>query len=151
MELFSFQATNASGKFDYDGLAPGEYSVEASADGLASSGTDKVRIRAGETSSVTVTLEAGTVLLVSLKDKSGQDLRCQVSVVDEQGREVNGMLSLEALIERAMIGTDDDVQRVGPLPPGRYTVSATAADGRTVNRKTRLDGRETKRLTLRLK
>lgn len=151
VELFSFQATNASGKFDFDGLAPGDYTVEARAEGQASSGTDAVQVRAGETSNVTVSLAPGTLLLVSLVDRSGKDVRCQVSVRDERGREVNGMLSLEALIERATLGADDDVQRVGPLAPGRYVIVATAADGRTADRKVRLDGRDEKKLRLRLK
>ncbi|MEL6903878.1 MAG: carboxypeptidase regulatory-like domain-containing protein [Planctomycetota bacterium] len=151
VELFSFQATNASGKFDYDGLAPGNYTITARADGQASTGTDTVRVRSGETTEATVTVDSGTTLVVSLSDKSGANVQSQVSVRDERGREMNGMLSLEALMERATGGAEDSAQRIGPLPPGRYTVEATAADGRTAKRRVRLDGQAQKKLRLRLK
>ncbi|MEL6431860.1 MAG: hypothetical protein AAFR54_22020, partial [Planctomycetota bacterium] len=132
-------------------LAPGNYTITARADGQASTGTDTVRVRSGETTEATVTVDSGTTLVVSLSDKSGANVQSQVSVRDERGREMNGMLSLEALMERATGGAEDSAQRIGPLPPGRYTVEATAADGRTAKRRVRLDGQAQKKLRLRLK
>ena len=151
LELFAFQATNASGAFEYDGLAPGDYTISARAEGMASSPAAPVRVRSGEVSEATVTVDAGTTLLVSLTDKSGAELRSRVSVVDENGHEVNGMLSLDELMARVSGGVDGKVQRVGPLPPGRYKVSTTTEDGRTAKRTVRLSGDPEKKVRLRLK
>lgn len=151
LELFSFQATSASGAFEYDGLAPGEYTITARAEGLASSIDTAVRIQSGEVTETTVAVGAGTMLLVSLTDKSGADIRSRVSVLDEHGHEVNGMLSISALMARVSSGVDGKVQRIGPLPPGAYQVRAIAEDGRSASRRARLGGKPEKKLKLRLK
>lgn len=150
LELLSFQATNATGRFEYGGLAPGDYTVTARTDSLASTSGERIRIRSGETTETTVTMDAGTVLIVTLADKSGEDIRCRVSVTDEDGREMNGMLGLSELMERATRGIVGTEQRIGPLPRGRYEVRAFAEDGRTASRAVRLFGRETKKFRLRL-
>jgi len=41
-------------------------------------------------------------------------------------------------------------QRVGPLPDGRYKVTATHADGRTKSRSVRLSGQGERKVKLRL-
>ncbi len=151
LELFSFQATNASGAFEYDGLAPGEYTITARAEGMSSSSGTTVRIRSGEVTETTVAVASGTILLVSLTDKTGADIRSRVSVLDEQGNEVNGMLSLQELMGRISSGFDGKEQRVGPLPPGLYQVRAFAEDGRSATRRARLTGKAEKKLKLRLK
>lgn len=151
LELFSFQTTSASGSFEYDGLAPGEYTITARAEGLASNIDTAVRIQSGEVTEATVAVGAGTMLLVSLTDKSGADIRSRVSVLDEHGHEVNGMLSISELMARVSGGVDGKVQRVGPLPPGAYQVRAFAEDGRSASRRARLGGKPEKNLKLRLK
>ena len=151
LELFSFQATNASGAFEYEGLAPGEYTLTARAKGLSSSTDAAFRISSGEVTEKAVTVDAGTTLLVSLKDKSGADVRSRVSVLDEHGHEVNGMLSLTELMARISGGIDSKEQRVGPLSPGTYQVSTHAEDGRSASRRVRVSGKPEKKVRLRLK
>jgi len=151
VELFSLASTNASGSFEYPGLAPGEYAVTARTRTLASSSAAPVRVRSGETSEVTVVLEPGTILLVSLEDSSGADVPARISVLDDKGREMNGMLSLNELMERYSGGLGDAVQRVGPLSAGTYQVRAIAEDGRTAERPVTLDGQTERKLKLRLK
>lgn len=151
LELISVQATGASGKFEYEGLAPGEYSVVARAGVQSSPVTERVTVRSGETTEVTIAVDAGTMLLVSLTDTTGADIRSSVSVRDERGHEVNGMLSITELVRRMAGGADPSVQRVGPLPPGTYQVRATAEDGRSTSRSVTLNGQEERSLKLRLK
>ena len=151
LELFSFQATNASGAFEYDGLAPGEYTITARAEAMTSSTDVAIRISSGETTETTVTVDAGTMMLVSLKDKSGADIRSRVSVLDEHGHELNGMLSLNELMARISGGVDATEQRVGPLSPGHYQVSTVAEDGRSATRRVRVSGKPEKKVRLRLK
>ncbi|MBI1382511.1 MAG: hypothetical protein GC161_15645 [Planctomycetaceae bacterium] len=151
LELISVQATGASGKFEYDGLAPGEYSVVARAGSQSSPVTERVTVRSGETTEVDIAVDAGTMLLVSLTDTTGADIRSSVSVRDERGHEVNGMLSITELVRRMTGGSDPSVQRVGPLPPGTYEVRAVAEDGRSTTRSVTLNGQEERSLKLRLK
>ncbi len=140
VELFSVAQTNASGKFRHPGLAPGEYTVVARTSTQTSAAGVPVRVRSGETSDVTVTVQAGTILLVTLVDKSGADVPARVSVLNSEGREMNGMLGMAEIMERYSGGLGNAVQRVGPLPPGRYVVQAFAEDERTSERKITLKG-----------
>lgn len=151
LELISVQVTGASGKFEYEGLAPGEYSVVARAGNMSSPVTERVTVRSGETTEVTIAVDAGTMLLVTLTDTTGADIRSIVSVRDERGHEVNGMLSITELVRRMSGGADASVQRVGPLPPGTYEVRAIAEDGRSTSRSVTLNGQEERSLKLRLK
>jgi protocatechuate 3,4-dioxygenase beta subunit len=151
VELFSLASTNASGTFEYPGLSPGSYTLSARTRALASAAGAPVRVRSGEKSEVTVTLEPGTILLVSLEDSSGADIPARVSVLDKQGLELNGMMGLSELMERYSGGLSGSVQRVGPLPPGSYEVRAIAEDGRSAQRPLELTGQPERKLKLRLK
>ena len=151
VELFSISQTNASGKFEYPGLAPGEYSVTARTASQASSGGVSVRVRSGEPTDITVTVQDGTILVVNLVDRSGADVPARVSVLDSEGREMNGMLSLAEIMARYNGGAGSSVQRVGPLPPGTYEVRAFAEDGRDAKRKLTLEGRPERKAKLWLK
>ena len=130
IELFSVAQTNASGKFEYPGLAPGEYTITARTASQASAGGTPVRIRSGEASETTVVVDAGTV---------------------EQGPAMNGMLGLAQIMERYNGGLGSAVQRVGPLPPGTYRVQAIAEDGRSAERPVTLSGKAERKVKLRLR
>jgi len=151
VELFSLASTNASGTFEYPGLAPGNYTVTARTKTLASAAGVPVSVRSTESSEVTVVLEPGTLLLVSLEDSSGTDVPSRVSVLDAKGREMNGMMGLAELMQRYSGGLGEAVQRVGPLSPGTYEVRAIAEDGRTAQRPVSLTGQPERKLKLRLK
>ena len=151
VELFSLATTNASGRFEYPGLAPGEYTVTARTSSQAAAAPASVRVRSGEASQVTVAVEPGTVLIVTLTDKTGADIPSRVSVVDAQGREMNGMLGLAEIMERYSGGIGSTEQRVGPLPPGKYRVQAVAEDGRSTERPVTLSGQDERKVRLRLR
>ena len=152
VELFSIAQTNASGSFEYPGLAPGTYTVVARTSTQASpAGGVPARVRSGEATELVVTVGPGTVLSVSLTDASGADLALRVSVLDAGGREMNGMLGLAEIMERYSGGMTSAVQRVGPLPPGSYQVRAFAADGRSTERTVAVAGQAEETVRLRLK
>ena len=96
-------------------------------------------------------LEPATILLVSVIDKTGADVRARVSVTDSSGHEVNGMISYNEIVSSMQGGFSSTEQRVGPLPPGRYTVTAIADDGRRSKRPVNLSGQPERRLKVRLK
>jgi len=149
LERFSMVATDASGRFSYDGLEPGVYTVVARNSAQVSAESAPVRVREGDTGEVTLALAPGTVLLVSLSDDDGL-LDCSVQVLDEQGRQVNGMTSMSELMSTFSKGEfTSKEQRVGPLPPGRYKVLVKARDGRTVTKPVTLTGQPERRLNVR--
>jgi len=148
VELFSVTQTNASGRFEYPGLAPGDYTVTARTSTQAAPAGVPVRVRSGETIEVTVTINDGTILVVNLVDKSGADVPARVSVLDSEGREMNGMLGLAEIMARYSDGAGSSVQRVGPLPPGSYKVLAFAEDGRTASRRIKLTGKPERKAKL---
>ena len=75
----------------------------------------------------------------------------RVSVVDPNGHEVNGMIAYQEIMDaRGSLYTTTE-QRVGPLPPGRYVVTAYADDGRTTTKPVTLTGQAERKLKIRLK
>jgi uncharacterized surface anchored protein len=130
--------TNASGEFRKEGLAPGEYAVSARAAGYASGEDVRVAVASGEQAEARVALGPGTVLVISLEQEDGAELRARFEVFDDDGAEVAGLMTLEELQAIFNEGSSGQGQRVGPFAPGRYTVRATMADGKTVERRVRL-------------
>jgi hypothetical protein len=47
-------------------------------------------------------------------------------------------------------GLDFATQRVGPLPPGKYSVTAKTADGKTGTKSVSLTGQPERKLTIRV-
>ena len=150
LERLSMNVSGPDGKFRYAAVSPGEYTITARAGDLASIEGDIVRVTAGQTTDLRVSMVGGTMLLVTVTDRSGAEVRARVSVKDERGREVNGMLSLTEVMG-GQRGLDTAEQRVGPLPPGRYEVTAVADDGREVAKPVTLAGQPERRLRVRLK
>lgn len=150
LERFSMVGTDASGRFAYDGLEPGAYTVVARNAAQVSAESAPVRVREGDAGEVTLALAPGTVLLVSLSDDDGGMLDCSVQVLDEQGRQVNGMTSMTELMAAFNKGEfTSKEQRVGPLPPGRYKVLVKARDGRSVTKPVTLTGQPERKLNVR--
>jgi hypothetical protein len=143
--------TDAEGKATYFGLAPGAYTFSAHKEGSASVESDRVDVASDGVGSVKLTLAAGTFLFVTTVDAQNAPLRAQVSVTDEAGRDVAGLLSYQELGERfSRGGLSGNEQKIGALPPGKYRVRAVASDGRTAETSVTLAGQAESRVTLAL-
>lgn len=151
LERFSMITSGPDGSFSYTSVAPGGYTVTGRGFGYASLEGDMVQVEEGQTSKITLTLVQGTILIVSVTDESGEDVRATVSVKDTEGREVNGMIAYTELASALSSGSLDGSQRVGPLPPGRYVVTVTADDGRTATKPANLSGQDERKLRIRLR
>jgi protocatechuate 3,4-dioxygenase beta subunit len=151
LDRLSMTTSGADGAFTYKGVAPGEYVVSARAKGAASGESAPVRVESGGSASVELVLQAGTKLVVEVVDEEGNALRVRVSVTDEHGREMQGMLGFSEMAGGISEGFDSSRTNVGPLPPGTYTVTATAEDGKKASRPVNLEGQPERRLKLRLR
>jgi len=152
LERFSMVVTDAAGSFTYPGLAPGSYTFTAMHGSDVSPPSEHIRVTSGGRGEGRVTLEGGTMLEIEVVDKSGEEVRARVSVLDEDERELAGMLSLPEIQARLGEGLAQDALRVGPLSPGKYRVSAILEDGRESYKRVTLSGdRETRKVVLRMK
>lgn len=151
LERFSMVTTDAAGRFTYEGLEPGAYTVVARTSNEASADSAPVRVRDGEVGDVSLSLAPGTMLLVSLSNDAGELLECSVEVLDDQGRQVNGMMSMAAIMEAFQKGQfSSREQRVGPLSPGRYRVIVRSKSGETASKPVTLTGQPERKLNVRL-
>jgi protocatechuate 3,4-dioxygenase beta subunit len=149
LEPFSMVVTDGAGRCDYSGVAPGEVTVSARGGPLTCEESESVSVNEGRQTAVTLRLEPGTILLVVLRDKQGKPTSAAVSVTDESGREMTGMFGMADLQALYMDGQFSPTEhRLGPLAPGRYTVSAVI-NGQVVTKKVRLKGEAQERLALR--
>jgi len=151
LETFSFLSSDAGGRFKYHGLAPGNYTIAARMDNSASAETQIIRVRSGESTTAELILNPGTIVTVSLQDKSGKLVAAVVSVTDDKGRQMNGMLAIQNIMEKYSSGVGSLQQNVGPLPPGIYSIQARTEDGRSTRKTLTLSGQEKRKLRLRLK
>ncbi len=151
VERLAMIQTDAAGRFTYPGLNPGTYTVTARQGALVSQESGSVRASAGGSTAVDLVLEDGAFLVVQLEEGIGEPLRASVSVLDDQGRQVNGLLSMAELMGAFRDGFSSTEQRVGPLPPGSYRVTAHAPDGREATKPVTLRPGSERRLKLRLK
>ncbi|MCK6448484.1 MAG: carboxypeptidase regulatory-like domain-containing protein [Planctomycetes bacterium] len=152
LERLTLAQTAADGRFTYHGLAEGRYSLTARSSDSVSSTPVAIAIRGGETTEVDLVIDAGTLLVVKLVDSKEQEVEATVLVTDEKGRQVNGLLTMAELMDVFQNGGFSSTeQRIGPLAPGLYTVTATAPDGRSASKSVSLGGQAERKLTLRLR
>jgi len=151
LDRLSMVATDESGLAHYGGLAPGEYSFSSRMDVRASAEVARLKLGEGETKDVKLVLQSASILLVTVQDTKGQTLQAALSVLDAQGREAGGMFGLNELMEQfTKNGVDFNTSRIGPLPPGKYTVTARTADGKTGTKPVTLAGQPERKLTVRV-
>ncbi|MCB9913633.1 MAG: carboxypeptidase regulatory-like domain-containing protein [Planctomycetes bacterium] len=151
VECTALLTSDDAGQCEYRGLVPGAYTFSARWRDLASSESAPVDLRGGASDEVVLELQEATELVVQLRDGDGRPTAGLVTLLDDQGRELQRMTSLHEVL-RASDGTlfDTSELRLGPLPPGRYRVEAT--DGvHSDRRPLTLDGRTERKLTLRLR
>lgn len=151
LERLSMLATDEAGRFTCEGLEPGDYTFSARRGGLASPERETVRVESGATASIELALGAGTMLLITVANNDGSEVEASVTVLDDAGRQVNGLLSLGQLLEDMQAGRlSSREQRVGPLGPGKYRVIVTTADGRKETKPVTLNGQSERKLNVRL-
>ncbi len=151
LSMISPGKTDSSGRFHYAQLPSGRLTASARTDRLTCVDSVPVEIRPGLTSEIELVLRPGTILVASLLDGDAA-LRARFQVLDERGRPVHGMVSLDAGDTALTEGFSSKATRAGPLPPGEYTLVATALDGRQARESVRLvPGELERRVTLRLR
>jgi len=147
----SMVATDATGKAQYKGLGPGTYTIVARKDLLTSTDSAQAKVDEGGSAEVRVALQPGTIVVVTcLGGEESKPIQASVSVQDENGREVSGMIALSDLMKMfGENGFSTTEHRIGPLPQGKYTVRAAGPDGRIVSKPVSLTGQSERKLTLR--
>jgi uncharacterized protein (DUF2141 family) len=142
--------SEASGEYTYKGLAPGNYTVSARAGAQAAADSAVVSVHEGENAHMDLALGPGTILRVSALDKNEKPLKAGISVKDEHGFEVANMQTsdmMEALFTEGVSSTE---QKIGPLPAGKYVVTAIAPDGKSAKKPVTLSGQAERSLTVRV-
>ncbi|HVS20010.1 MAG TPA: carboxypeptidase-like regulatory domain-containing protein, partial [Planctomycetota bacterium] len=151
LERISLAATDAAGRFTYSGIGAGRYQVHARTQGEVSAEV-AVNVREGEDAELALSLSPGAVLLVTLADEEGQPVDCSVTVTDDDGRQVNGNWSMADLMSMFQSGAfSSKEQRVGPVPPGRYTIHAENVDGLSATKRVTVRDQDERKVNLRLK
>jgi len=151
LSRLSTTSTDAGGHYEYRSVPPGEVTVSARSSDAAASDSAPTRVAAGETAQVDLTVEPATTIVLIVEDEDGNEVRARISVADERGFEVGGMLAQSAMEAAFSAGLSTREQRVGPLPAGKYTVRATTSDGRTAARPVSLRGQEERTVRIRLR
>jgi hypothetical protein len=130
VDAISTVRSGADGRFAYSRVNPGSYVVSARGDGQASEGVAGVLVSSGKDTEVRLEVDAASDLVIRTVEEDDTPVRAEVTVLDSEGREVSGLVGTE-LFRSFGEGVSTTEQRFGPLAPGRYTITATAQDGRS--------------------
>lgn len=150
VDRFSMVTTDNRGIASYGGLTPGKYTISARKDLLASAESASVRIDEGTKQQVALRLGGGTILIISLVGTDDKPVQASLSVQDDQGRELAGMISLSEVMKLFSTGGfTANEKRIGPIPAGRYRVFGSTDDGKTINKNITLNGQPERRVILR--
>ncbi|HPF14449.1 MAG TPA: carboxypeptidase-like regulatory domain-containing protein, partial [Planctomycetota bacterium] len=149
LEAFSLITSDDSGVCEYQGIAPGSYTVSARTADLASQEIGPFAIESGEATAVRLVLQPGTVLHLSFRDTDGQPSAARIQVLGPEGQDMArlfGMQDMQRLYSKDPY--EESERLLGPLPPGPYRIQAVI-QGESVEKSVRLRGEASKRLTLR--
>ena len=131
--------------FALGAIPPGNYQVSARTPQLVSSRQVSVEILEGQEARVSLQIGSGTVLEIH----TPFDAPTWLSVRDEAGREYANLVGPhEAPDETFTKAFSSKRRKLGPLAPGKYTLSATTRDGRKASSTIRLNGEPTRLVSL---
>jgi len=144
-------ASDAAGRFTYEGIAPGRVTASARGARFVSAESAEIEVRAGETSTVELTVSEGAMLSVSLL-VDDEPVRARLRVTDEAGRRVDDLMSMDDVMGLLSEGFSSRERKVGPLAPGKYTLVATTLDGKDAKKSVLVEeGQRERSVKLRLK
>ncbi len=144
-------ATNGTGQFRYKGLPAGRVWVFARAGDAASAEYGPLDVTAQGNSTVDLTLSPGCYLVINV-ERDDEPVHARVKVLDDEGRQVNGVMTQNSLESLMVEGLSSKEQRAGPLPAGKYTVHATTQDGASSKKAiTVREGQDERRVKLRIR
>lgn len=142
--------SDATGAFTYTGLAPGTYTFSARTRTQFARDSRAVTPHADDTSTkVELTTEPGTLLRISVTDKDDKPLRASISIKDDRNYEYATLQGRELAEQILNEGLSSTERKFGPLPPGKYTVTATA-NGKSAKQNLTLTSQDERQLRLRL-
>lgn len=151
VERLSFERTDSSGMYEVRSLAPGEYSVLARTETQAGEPSERVLVESEKSSALDVQVVGGTLLEVEVVGPDREPVEADVRVLDADGRNLGGVVSFEEVVQAFQSGSASTLQRVGPLAPGKYTISASVPGVGSAEKRVTLRGREARKIVLRLK
>ena len=140
LNLIATTRTNASGSFTYSGVPPGKAWVFARKGELSSPEVGPVIVAPNAEVSAELTLGVGSSLVITF-EVDGEPARATITVSDENGNQVSGLATAEELRDLFASKGPQREYRVGPLPPGKYTVRGTDSEGHTARKTIRVDDR----------
>ena len=137
-DRFSSARSDSTGQFRYQGLSEGSYTLFARSRNRASRVSPRIDVRAGAgPPEVKLVLLQSTTLLVSVRLEDQDETAApgyKLLVTDDAGRQLNGLLSIDSMMEAFQSSGSQEVRRVGPVAPGTYRARVTLDDGRVLER-----------------
>jgi protocatechuate 3,4-dioxygenase beta subunit len=130
--------SQGGGAFAMNGLPPGRLTIGVVEGLRASHFRDEVDVEPGATVRIELTLADASVMKLSVED-DGSPAPAVFRVVSRTGLDVSEIVDGRQYGFLEM-NQPQTVRRIGPLPPGAYTVTATLPDGRQVTKKVTLVG-----------
>ncbi len=128
----SVRSRPGNGEFVWASLPAGDYTFVARYEQAISAESEPVRVAPGAEATVELRLAPGVTLFVALTDRNGESVAASFHVTDQHGRSFESLQSPYDLEVFLQIGHRPSARILGPLPPGVYTVTARAHDGRAM-------------------
>jgi protocatechuate 3,4-dioxygenase beta subunit len=137
--------SDESGHYRIDAVPVGTWTVFARSASAVSEESGALRVDADSAARANLVLKPATTLVVRVLDAEGQPVGASIRVTDSRGRDLTAGLAWFA-------ESNDPAQgrHVGPLAPGRYTVTASNHDGVRASTTVEVNGESTRDVQLQL-
>jgi hypothetical protein len=150
LERISMQTSSANGTFTYGGIAPGNYTITARGNLLATTSGVTVRVKSGEETETELQVSSATMLHITCVDGEGNPVIASIEVRDSSGMDQAGQFGMDDFTKLLSEEFSTTTTQVGPLPPGKYKVIANMGD-LTVTKSVSVKGQESRKVTVRLR